>query len=177
MQPTPPAAVAEPAKPPAPQQPAEVGLAAQSKVAETAAKLSPEADSLLSSARKLLAEKKVQDASGLLSKLSGAALSADQKQTLSGLKTELSQTVGDIDRGFGELKNLITEKKYTEATAKVLKLKDYQLSPTQQSVYDGLKVQLQKALGNQATEEAKKAVGAEATEEAKKALGGLLPGN
>lgn len=168
-----PEAAPEPAKLPAPSQaPPET----QSAVADAAAKLSQEVESLLGRAKSLLAEKKVQDAAGLLSKLSGMALSANQNQTLSSLKTEFSQTAEDIDKGFSALKSLIAEKKYTEATSLVVKLKDYQLSSEQQSVYDGLKAQLQKALGNQAAEEAKKVIGTNATEEARKALGGLLPG-
>jgi predicted NBD/HSP70 family sugar kinase len=127
---------------------------AQAVVTEAAA----QAADYLDQAKTLLAEKKVQEASGLLEKLAGMTLTAEQQQTLGGLKTEAAQILKDIEKGLGDLKSSVAEKNYTNATVLVSKLASYQLSPEQQQVYDTLKTQAKQLLGSGATEQGAKAL-------------------
>ena len=129
------------------------------KVQASAVEAAENAQALLDQARSLVQEKKVQEAGGLLDQLAGMTLEEGQRETLTGLKEEVQKLYGEIEDGLGELKTLVEKEQYTEATALVSKLADYEFSPEQQKVYDGLKTQVQKLMESQAGQEAAKAVG------------------
>lgn len=129
------------------------------KVQASAVEAAEKAQALLEQARGLLQEKKVQEASGLLNQLGGMTLETEQRETLASLTTEVQKLYGEVESGLGELKTLVEKEQYAEATALVSKLGDYEFSPEQQKLYDGLKVQVQKLMESQAGQEAAKAVG------------------
>lgn len=66
-----------------------------------------------------------------------------------------SQAQALIDR----VKALVAEKKYTEALSSLKEVSNLQLTPTQQTLVDQLKAQIQKAMATQATPDAAKSVG------------------
>jgi hypothetical protein len=148
-------------------QAADTATAEAKKAADTAQKTvdqaTAQAQILIDQTKTFLSQNKYQDALAGMQKLRGLTLSAEQQKLVSDLKTQVQKLGGDIEKGIGDLRTLVSEKKYTDATAMVSKLTNYQLTPDQQKLVDDLKAQLQKALGGQAADEGKKA------------LGGLLP--
>ena len=174
--PAPPRPVAAPATPPSPPPAtpaAEVKAAAEAATpaVETAAKvaetISPqetaEAQGLIDKAKALLSEKKYQDALATVGNLATSKLTPEQQTLVGGLKTELSQMKGSIDKGIGNLKDVVAKKDYARGMTLVKDLAGYQLTPEQSKVVDGLKLELQKLAGSQAVKEGKEA------------LSGLLP--
>ncbi len=128
--------------------------------AETAAaQASAQAQTLIDQAKALLSEKKYQDAVGAAQQLVGLKLSPDQQTLAAGLKTELAKMKGSIEGGLTNLQGIVARKDYAGGVALAKDLASYQLTPDQQKVLDGLKVELQKLAGSQATDQAKQAVG------------------
>jgi outer membrane PBP1 activator LpoA protein len=113
---------------------------------------------MLQQAKSLLEEKKVQQASQLLSRVAELTLNDEQQELLTGLKSESQKLLTEVDKGLGNLKSLIQEKNYTEATSLVSKLTEYELSSDQQSLLDGLKAELEKLMESEAGQGAADAV-------------------
>ena len=86
-------------------------------------------------------------------------LEDSQRETLASLTEEVQKAYGEIESGLGELKTMVEQEQYAEATALVSKLADYELSQEQQQLYDDLKGQVQRLMESQAGQEAAKAVG------------------
>jgi hypothetical protein len=116
------------------------------------------AQGYIDQAKTLLAEKKVQEATGVLAKLAGMTLTTEQQQLVTGLKSEAAQLLKDIETGLKDLKTTVAEKRYTEASALVTKLAAYQMSPEQQQLYDGLKAQVKQLMESQGAKEGAKAL-------------------
>jgi hypothetical protein len=81
------------------------------------------------------------------------------------LKVEAVKLSAVAETSLEELKTLVDEKKYQEASAKLADMASVNLTPQQQELLDKLKAEIQKGLSGQAVESGKKA------------LGGLLQGN
>lgn len=128
------------------------------KAQAVAVQATEKAQAALDQAKSLLAEKKVLEATGVLDKLAGVTLSAEQQQLLGGLKTEAKTLAAEVEKGLTDLKTCVTEKKYSDAGTLVTKLANYQMSPEQQKVYDGLKSEWSKLAKSQAVEQGTKAV-------------------
>ncbi len=126
---------------------------------KTVEQATAQAQSLIDQTKTFLGQNKYQDALAGVQKLGGLTLSTEQQKLVGDLKTQLQKLGSDIEKGIGDLKNAVTQKQYSEATAMVSKLANYQLTPDQQKLVDDLKAQLQKALGSQAADEGKKAIG------------------
>ena len=103
----------------------------------------------LAQARSRLEAKQLQDAQGALGKLGGLTLSAEQQETLGRLREEVGKALEEVQNGMVELGKKVAEKDYGEAAALVSKLTEFQLSPEQQKLFDGLKVQVTQLLGGQ----------------------------
>jgi CHASE3 domain sensor protein len=129
------------------------------KVEELAAKTTEQAQALLDQAKTMLGERRLQDAGGLLSQLEALTLTPQQQESFDQLKKGLHDLYGQVESGLANLKTMVTEKRYTDATALVSKLADFQLSPQHQSTLDDLKSQLQKLLSNQTSTEGAKTIG------------------
>ena len=81
------------------------------------------------------------------------------------LKVEAVKLSSVAEDKLGEVKTLVDEKKYQEASAKLAEMANVQLTPQQQELVEKLKAEIQKGLSGQAVDSGKKA------------LGGLLQGN
>jgi hypothetical protein len=129
--------------------------AVQKAVDETAVK----AQALIDGARAMVSEKKYSDALGAMEKLASLKLNPEQQTLVQGLKQEVTKLGGDIDHGIASLKTVVSQKDYSQGLNLVKQLASYQLTPDQQKVVDGLKAELEKAMGTKAADEAKKALG------------------
>jgi hypothetical protein len=117
-----------------------------------------QAQGLIDQTKALLSEKKYQDALGGVQKLASLKLSPEQQTLVGGLKTELTKMGGAIEKGIAGLKEVVAKKDYAGGMTLLKDLANYQLTPEQKKVVDGLKLELQKLTGSPAAEEGKKAV-------------------
>ena len=158
-----PAAKPEPAPTPTPSKAvSEVKMALESapKAVEAVVdQAATQAQGLIDQTKALLSEKKYQDALGAVQKLASLKLSPEQQTLVAGLKTELGKMGGSIEKGIASLKEVAANKDYAGGMTLAKELASYQLTPDQKKVVDGLKLELQKLAGSQATEEGKKALG------------------
>jgi hypothetical protein len=123
------------------------------KVAEQA---TAQAQSLIQQAQALVGQQKYQDAAAALEKLAGLKLTAEQQKLVTELKSEVQKIADATAKQVAELKSLVDQKKYSEASALLQQVTSLQLTPDQQRLVDGLKAEIQQALAG-------------------KAAGGLLP--
>jgi hypothetical protein len=164
----------EEAPPPTPPPPSPAPAAAPSSpaaevkaVAETAAKTvesaateaATQAQALIDRTKALLGEKQYQDALASVGQLASSKLTPEQQTLVSGLKTELTQMGSTIQKGITSLKDVVAKKDYAGGMTLVKDLANYQLTPQQKQVVDGLKLELQKLAGSQAVQEGANAVG------------------
>jgi hypothetical protein len=117
------------------------------------------AQALIDQAKTMVSEKKYSDALGALGTLASLKLTPEQQTLVGSLKVEVTKLGGDIDKGIASLKTVVGQKDYTQGLNLVKQLSDYQLTPEQQKVLDGLKAELQKAMGGKTADEATKALG------------------
>jgi hypothetical protein len=132
---------------------------AQQVVQKTVDEASAKAQALIDQAKTMVSEKKYSDALGALGTLANSKLSPEQQTLVQGLKVEVAKLGGDIEKGITNLKTVVAQKDYTQGMNLVNQLTNYQLTPDQQKVVDGLKAEVQKALGGKATGDATKALG------------------
>lgn len=164
----PPAAGSDAPKPPA--STSTTSAAAPSRpLAETAQqvvdKASEQAQALIEQTKAFLSEQNYAAAAGGLEKLSGMSLTPEQTELVKELKVEAAKVSDVAGNKLGEVRKLVDEKKYQEASAKLAEMANVQLTPEQQQLVEKLKAEIQKGLSGQAVESGKKA------------LGGLLQGN
>jgi len=124
-----------------------------------------QAQALIEQTKALLSEQKHVEAASGLEKLAGMTLTPEQQEMVAELKVEAGKVGQAIEGDLGEIKTLVAEKRYQEASAKLTELADVQLTPEQQQLVEELKEEIQKGLSS------------EAVESGKKALDGLLKGN
>jgi hypothetical protein len=136
-----------------------VAESTQQAVQKTVSEAAGQAQALIDQARAWVSEKKYADALGAVDKLAGLSLTPEQQTLVQGVKAELGKLGADIEKGIANLKAVVAQKDYTQGLNLVKQLADYQLTPEQQKVVDGLKAELQKALGTKGADEAKKALG------------------
>jgi hypothetical protein len=117
-----------------------------------------QAQELLQQAKGLLQEKKVLQAGALLDQAAALTLNDEQQQLLAGLKAESQNLLTEVDKGLDDLKTMVAEKNYSEATSLISTLTEYELSSDQQSVLDGLRAEMQKLMESETGQGAAKAV-------------------
>lgn len=132
---------------------------------EVVEKATDQAQALIEQTKAMLSEQNYAGAASGLEKLSGMSLTPEQAELVKELKVEVVKLSAVADDRLGELKALVDEKKYQEASAKLADLAEVNLTPQQQELLEKLKAEIQKGLSGQAVESGKKA------------LGGLLQGN
>jgi hypothetical protein len=93
------------------------------------------------------------------------SLSPEQQKLVGELKAEIGKVSDQTGTQLAELKALVDEKKYQEASAKLGEFANLHFTPQQQELLDRLKAEIQKGLSG------------ESVEAGKKAVGGLLQGN
>jgi hypothetical protein len=138
-------------------------------VTETAKKVvdqaTMQAQALIDQTREFLSEQNYAGAAEGLQKLAGLNLTPEQEALVAELKVEAGKLGQVMETKLGELKQLVAEKKYQEATSKLTDFASVSLTPQQQELLDRLKAEIKKGLSGQTLEAGKQA------------LGGLLPGN
>jgi len=128
-------------------------------------KASEQAQALIEQTKAFLSEQNYTAAAGGLEKLAGMTLTPEQTELVKELKVEAAKVSGVVGTRLGEVRKLVDEKKYQEASAQLAEMANVQLTPEQRQLVDKLKAEIQKGLSG------------EAVESGKKALGGLLQGN
>ncbi len=138
-------------------------------VTETAKKVvdqaTTQAQALIDQTRGFLSEQNYAGAAEGLQKLAGLSLTPEQEALVAELKVEAGKVGQAMEAKLGELKQLVAEKKFQEASAKLTDFANVSLTPQQQELLDRLKAEIKKGLSGQTLEAGKQA------------LGGLLPGN
>jgi hypothetical protein len=128
-------------------------------------KAGEQAQALIEQTKAFLSEQNYAAAAGGLEKLAGMSLTPEQTELVKELKVEAAKVSDVVGNKLGEVRKLVDEKKYQEASAQLAEMVNVQLTPEQQQLVDKLKAEIQKGLSGQAVESGKKA------------LGGLLQGN
>jgi hypothetical protein len=136
-----------------------VAESAQQAVQKTVDDSTSQVQGLIDGAKAMVSEKKYSDALGAVQQLAGVKLNPEQLTLVEGLKVEVAKLGGDIEKGMANLKTVANQQDYTQGLSLVKQLASYQLTPEQQKVVDGLKAELQKAVGGKTADEAKKALG------------------
>jgi hypothetical protein len=153
----------------APRPGTEAGAAEGQGMADAARKAVEEAtaqaQALIDQTKGFLSEQNYTEAAKGLEKLAGLSLTPEQEKLVAELKVEVSKVNQVVEGELEELKRLVDERKYQEASAKLAGLAEVELTPPQQQLLDKLKAEIQKGLAGQAVESGKKA------------LGGLLQGD
>lgn len=98
---------------------------------------------LLNRAQSFLDQRRHLDAAAVLDPLGQVTLSSDQTQRVDDLRAEIQQLAAQIDSKFTELKLLIEQKRYAEATPILQELANLQLTPQQEQWLDAIKAQIQ----------------------------------
>lgn len=128
-------------------------------------KASEQAQALIEQTKAFLSEQNYAAAAGGLEKLAGMSLTPEQTELVKELKVEAAKVSDVVGTKLGEVRKLVDEKKYQEASAQLAEMANVQLTPEQRQLVEKLKAEIQKGLSGQAVESGKKA------------LGGLLQGN
>jgi hypothetical protein len=126
---------------------------------EVVEKATDQAQALIEQTKAMLSEQNYAGAASGLEKLSGMSLTPEQEELVKELKVEVVKLSAVADDRLSELKALVDEKKYQEASAKLAEMADVKLTPQQQELLDKLKAEIQKGLSGQAVESGKKALG------------------
>ena len=80
-------------------------------------------------------------------------------QTAEAAKQVISDANAKAQELLTQAQNLVSEKKYDEATSLLQKLGDFKLTPEQQKMLDDLKATIQKAMESEAVKQGTKAIG------------------
>ncbi len=147
--------VAQPAINPVVEQVRNMAENAQNAVSQAAT----EAQSLIDQTKSYLSESNYTAAAGNLEKLAGMSLTSEQQEMVAELKVEAGKAGTAVQGELSELKALVDEQKYQEASAKLTEFANVPLSSEQQQLLDKLRQEIQKGLAGQAAESGKKALG------------------
>jgi hypothetical protein len=95
-----------------------------------------QAQALIDQTKALLSEQKYAEAASGLEKLAGMSLTPEQQAMVAELKVEAGKVGQAIEGDLSEIKNLVAEKKYQEASAKLAELADVKLTPEQEHLVE-----------------------------------------
>lgn len=107
---------------------------------------------LLNRAQSFLDQRRHLDAAAVLDQLTRVTLNSEQTKRVDDFRAEIQQLAAQIESKFAELKLLIENKQYAEATATLQELGNLQLTPQQEQWVAAIKAQLQATFDESATE-------------------------